>query len=255
MTTNTQSPWPVRGILFDKDGTLIDFDSAWIPAGVQTAQKLCALANAPHRLEYLLEEAGYQGNQLSASSRWACGTTRELLADWIELLGLPAQDDLVEECLQFMTEAAREYSEPVTDLPQLFTGLRTRGCRIGIATMDLEQSAASILERFGAMEAVDFICGSDSGHGHKPGPGMVRAFCLACNLLPREVLVIGDTPHDLQMGHAAGAGTVVAVSGGFSGRELLQQADYLLESIRELPSLLDTLSCNNEQRGRTNTSL
>ncbi len=240
MTRNTHFPAPVRGILFDKDGTLIDFTSAWIPAGVQTARRLCALAGAPQRMDQLLQEAGYEGDHLSATSRWACGTTRDLLADWIRTLDLPDQEGLVEECLQFMTEAARDYSEPVTDLPQLFAKLRARACQLGVATMDLEQSATSILERFNARDAVDFICGCDSGHGHKPGPGMVQAFCAHCNLQPEQILVIGDTPHDLQMGRSAGAGIVVAVASGFSGREQLQQeADYLLESVSQLPALLD----------------
>ncbi|HED14204.1 MAG TPA: HAD family hydrolase [Gammaproteobacteria bacterium] len=233
---------PVRGILFDKDGTLIDFNSAWIPAGIETAKQLCTLAKLPQCLEDLLAAAGYQGNSLSASSKWACGTTRGLLTHWIETLGLQGRDGLLEECLQFMTEAAQKHSEPVTDLPLLFDELRTQGCQLGVATMDLEQSATTILERFGAREAIDFVCGCDSGYGLKPGPGMALAFCATCGLQPDEILVIGDTPHDLQMGRAAGAGRVVAVASGFSGRDQLElEADYLLESISQLPALLDRL--------------
>ena len=106
--------------------------------------------------------------------------------------------------------------------------------------MDLEQAATTILEGLGIRLHVDFICGCDSGYGHKPDPGMVHGFCSACDLRPEEILVVGDTPHDLLMGRAAGAGTLVAVMSGVASRELLEpHADYVLDSVAGLPDLFD----------------
>ncbi len=232
---------PVRGILFDKDGTLIDFNSAWIPAGLQVAERLCALANAPHRLGALLELAGYQQQQkrLAPGSMWACGTSRELLADWVRELGLQGGDTLLEESLDYMTEVAKSHSVPVTDLGALFSELKARNCKLGVATMDLEQAATAVLEGFGIRSQVDFICGCDSGFGHKPDPGMVDAFCEACDLRPEEILVVGDTPHDLQMGRAAGVGAVVAVMSGVTQRDMLEpHADHVLETVAGLRDLI-----------------
>ncbi len=232
---------PVRGILFDKDGTLIDFHAAWIPAGVEAARRLCALANVPRQFDALIQRAGYQQQQLAAESKWACGTTRELLADWIAELGLAGGDALLDESLDHMTKVARAHSVPVTDLVELFSELRGMGCALGIATMDLEQAATAILENFGIRNHVDFICGCDSGYRHKPDPGMVHGFCNASGLAPEEILVIGDTPHDLQMGRAAGVGTVVAVLSGVAGREMLEpHADHVLETVAGLPQLLNS---------------
>ena len=233
---------PVRGILFDKDGTLIDFNAGWIPAGIQAARRLCALAGAPGQFDVLIRRAGYQDhqNQLAAGSKWACGTTRELLADWIQELGLAGGDALLDESLDHMTEVALVHSRPVTDLSGLFSELKDMGCILGVATMDLEQAAASILESFGIRDSVDFICGCDSGYRHKPDPAMVHGFCDASGLAPEELLIVGDTPHDLEMGRAAGVGTVVAVLSGVAGREMLEpHADHVLETIAGLPELLN----------------
>ncbi len=232
---------PVRGILFDKDGTLIDFNAAWIPAGIQAAERLCALASAPRQFDALIRRAGYQHHQkqLAAGSMWACGTTRELLADWIRELGLEGGDALLDESLDHMTEVARVHSQPVTDLVELFSELKSMGCTLGVATMDLEQAATAILESLGIRDFVDFVCGCDSGYRHKPDPAMVHGFCDASALAPEEILVIGDTPHDLEMGRAAGVGTVVAVMGGVASREMLEpHADHVLETVAELPDLL-----------------
>jgi len=238
---NAPQAHPIRGILFDKDGTLIDFKSAWIPAGMQAAERLCAMAKAPHQLATLLRLAGYeqQGQRLEAGSLWACGTSRELLAEWIQKLDLQGGDVLLDEILGYMTDVARAHSEPVTDLVALFGDLRARDCKLGVATMDLQRAAAAILEGFGIRPLVDFVCGCDSGFGHKPNPGMVQAFCSRCDLNPEDILVVGDTPHDLLMGRAAGAGSVVAVMSGVASREMLEpHADHVLDSIEDLRELL-----------------
>jgi len=105
--------------------------------------------------------------------------------------------------------------------------------------MDLHAAARHVLQGFGVHSQLDFICGCDSGFGHKPDPGMVHAFCDACGLTADEVLVVGDTPHDLQMGRRAGARTVVAVMSGVASREMLEPlADTVLESIAGLTDLL-----------------
>ena len=134
----------------------------------------------------------------------------------------------------------------MTDLLGLFSELKGLDYTLGVATMDIEQAATILLERFGIRHHVDFICGCDSGYGHKPDPGMVHGFCTACDLQPEDILVIGDTPHDLQMGRAAGVGTVVAVLSGVASRKMLEPyADHVLESVDGLRDLLGVTSENN----------
>jgi phosphoglycolate phosphatase len=86
---------------------------------------------------------------------------------------------------------------------------------------------------------VSFLCGYDSGFGVKPGPGMVSAFCDRLRLQPAEVLVVGDTLHDVQMGRAAGAGLVVGVLSGTGTRDLFEpHCDHILENVLALESLI-----------------
>ena len=94
----------------------------------------------------------------------------------------------------------------------------------------------------GALERFDFIAGYDSGHGLKPGPGMVLAFAAATGVAPQQVAMIGDSLHDLGAGRAAGAGLVVGVlTGPAEAHELAPHADHVIGSIAELPGLLERL--------------
>ena len=230
----------IRGVLFDKDGTLIDLHASWVGAGLATARHLCDLAGAPHRFEPLVRGAGYDAvsARLDAGSLWASGTTEALVRHWIAELQLPDAQRLAPHMLTQMTAAAATQAVPLTELGVLFSDLAGSGLRLGVATMDLEGSAREALARFEVSHLVDFVCGCDSGHGEKPGPGMVLAFCRACGLEPGQVMVVGDTPHDMHMARAAGAGAVVAVTSGAGEEAVLGTlADHVIANVGTLGQL------------------
>jgi phosphoglycolate phosphatase len=71
---------------------------------------------------------------------------------------------------------------------------------------------------------------------------MVEGFCRATGLAAFQVAMVGDNLHDLEMGRRAGAGLVVGVLTGNSGRgELATCADHVLDSIEQLEALLEEL--------------
>jgi len=128
---------------------------------------------------------------------------------------------------------------PATDLRALFDALDRAGVALGVATHDTEEQARVQLADVGALDRFAFIAGYDSGHGVKPGPGMLEAFCAATGLRAEDVAVVGDSLHDLHLGRRNGAGITIAVLTGPSGRdELAPHADLVLDSIADLPAAL-----------------
>jgi phosphoglycolate phosphatase len=118
--------------------------------------------------------------------------------------------------------------------------LRDRGYRLGIATMDSEAAAHQAMDKFDARHALDFICGFDTGHGMKPGGGMVTAFAKLIGLPASAIAVVGDSPHDMHMARAGGAGRAIGVLTGVSSKEALLEsgAHVVLESIADLEAAL-----------------
>ena len=86
--------------------------------------------------------------------------------------------------------------------------------------------------------AFDFIAGFDSGYGAKPEPGMQLGFCAATGLRPEQVMMIGDSHHDLISGRAAGMVTVGVLTGLATADDLAPLADVVLNHIGELPAYL-----------------
>ncbi len=230
----------IKAIVFDKDGTLLDFDRTWMPAyrcAAQMVERACGREGLAARL---LSLGGYDAatDRCVASSPLACGTTAEIARLWGSAAGLSDVVELAQRLERIFDEEAAARAVPVTDLPALFARLTRRGLRLGVATMDSEALARSTLENLGVASAVTFVCGYDSGFGEKPGPGMVQAFCARSHVTPDETMVVGDTPHDLQMGRSAGAGLVVGVLSGVGEAPTLAEADHVLGSVEGLESIL-----------------
>ena len=130
--------------------------------------------------------------------------------------------------------------EPIFDIAALFDDLAGRDLHLGVATMDGEWVARASLAALHADHEVSFFAGWDSGHGKKPEPGMALAFCAASRLEPAEIMVIGDSLHDLHMGRNAGAGMIVGVRSGVGRQEdLAPHADHMLDNATQIDTLLD----------------
>jgi phosphoglycolate phosphatase len=228
----------IRGILFDKDGTLVDYEATWGPINRRVAD--LAAAGDPALARRLLELGGHdlEAGRTLGGSLLAAAHTREIAQAWIDA-GAPFHlDDLTARMDSAFAEGARD-AVPVTDVAALFGRLRTRGLALGVATSDGAQAARATLARLGLDGGELFVAGYDSGFGSKPEPGMVWGFCAATGLKPAEVIVIGDNTHDLEMAHAAGCAAALGVLTGTGLANLAAQACTVLPSIDALEAWLD----------------
>ena len=230
----------IRGVLFDKDGTLFDFHGTWGPILREVAETLAG--DRPGLVPGMLAAIGYreETGRFEAGSIAAAGNTFELADAWLGILGHADRDAMIRTLDGCFAKLGPERSIPVTDLAVFFGMMKSRGLILGIATNDVAASAEGTILRFGLSPHVDFAVGYDSGHGAKPGPGMAIAFCEATGLAPEEIAVVGDNRHDLEMGRGAGAGLLVGVLTGASAvADLAPLAHHVLADITLLPALLD----------------
>lgn len=221
----------ISGILFDKDGTLIDYQASWAPTNLR-AGRLAAKGDAELAAR-LLTVAGVDPATGYATSDGllASGNTEDVAKAWVEAGVSSSVADLTER-LDTLFQSAVVAAVPVCDLATLFASLTGRGLTLGIASSDSEAAVAATAERFCLEPHLAFLCGYDSGHGAKPGRGMVDGFCRATGLSADTVAVIGDSTHDMHMAAAAGAGLRVAVLTGAGSAETLRPLSHLL-----LPSI------------------
>ncbi len=233
----------IKGILFDKDGTLVDFFGTWVPAYRAAVDLAEQATGIPGLADRLLRLGGYDPvtGALDPESLLAGGTTSDICDLWTREAGVADADALGQRLHDAMDDYASRFPVPVGEgLDALFLRLGARGLALGIATMDSEIVARATASTLALTDKLDFLCGYNSGHGAKPSPGMVMGFCAATGLAPRDVLVIGDTDRDMKMARAAGAGLAVGVLTGATPRAgLAVIADRVIDDVFGLEALLD----------------
>jgi phosphoglycolate phosphatase len=229
----------IKGVLFDKDGTLIDVTGTWMPAYREILAE-----QFPGRTEEKLVAAGYDTmtGKFRAGSILAGGTTRDLVGVWWPEL---SEGEVLEKIHLLdvgYSAVARKHFKPLMSLAQVLAPLRERGMKLGVATNDSEPSARHHLEATGTLHLFDAIIGADSVARPKPAGDMIALFGRRTGLMPREIAMVGDNPHDMETARNGGAGLAIAVLSGNSDRgDIAHLADHVIASIADLPALLESL--------------
>ena len=232
MTTPPRvSSTKVDGVLFDKDGTLFDYESTWNTWAANVIDHFAdgqgdVMARLALAMDFDLE-----AGRFNPTSVVIAGTNREAAECVAKALPELALSQ-IEHVL--MIHASQAPLTPAVPLAPFLERLSAHGLKLGVMTNDSEFGARSHLQSAGVAAHFDFIAGFDSGHGAKPDPGPLLAFARDMRLTPDRVVMVGDSAHDLIAGRAAGMQTVGVLTGMAGHDELAALADIVFPDIGHL---------------------
>lgn len=235
----------IRGVLFDKDGTLIDFDKTWRPIAERLVLDIAG--GDTQEAARLMRAVGFDetANRFQAGSIFAAGNNLDITDAWHPGLSPGERAKKTADYDAYFSAESAAASVPLTDLRHFLGLLRAQNMQLGIATNDATLSAKEFSKSAGLDDLFDFITGYDGVPVPKPAGDMLVAFCASANLEPAEVAVVGDNTHDLEMAVAGGAGHKVGVLTGTGSKPDLEPlADIVLDHIDQLPDHLEELNAN-----------
>jgi len=228
-------------LIFDKDGTLIEFELMWGGWVDELGKRLEAATGLALR-EGLYELLGVDrlSGQVLAHGVMAAtpmARIRELVTAYVAEAGVRPEAALAAVGGSWHAPDPVALAEPVTDLAALLDGLRTRVRLMAVATSDERDPTERTLAALGIAGEFAALACADDGFPNKPAPDPVLRLCERLGIPPGRSAVVGDSPADMRMGRAAGAARVIGVLTGVGDRATLEPlADVVLSSIAELAS-------------------
>lgn len=231
----------IKGLCFDKDGTLFDFARTW-EAWAQAFLRRAAEGDETLAVQ-LGEAIGFdlKAASFAPTSIAIAGTAAQCAQALAPLLPNQSQAYILK---MINEEASAAPQVEIVPLAQFLAQLRGEGLALGVATNDSEAPARAHLDAAGVTELFDFIAGYDSGFGGKPAAGQLLAFAKSVDLPPAQIAMVGDSTHDLRAGRAAGMRTIAVLTGMAEADVLAPLADVVLRDIGEIPAWLKTQSAS-----------
>lgn len=234
----------LRGILFDKDDTLIDLETFWRVPVEKTAARAVqlALGRPDGALTRALEEAaGFRDGRLIPESPVVAGTNTDVVnacAGVLEARGVTLPPDWRQAVDHTLETACLTCGEVVPRVPLLpaLEELRRRGIVLGVATSDNYAPTVHCLEKLGVAGYFSDILSADRVAHPKPHPDSALQFCRRHGLAPGEVAMVGDSVNDMRFARNSGLVGLFFRPEGWIG-PLPAGARCSLRRLEELPGL------------------
>lgn len=208
-------------IIFDLDGTLVD-----------TSVDICNAIN------YAIEPLNVQPVSVEE--------TKFLVGEGITKLfeKLLAQKNKKFSCSELVKRFSEYYSAHLIDVSAPYPGVvetleSLNGFRKAVVSNKRESFTLRIMKELDLSRFFEVIVGGDTVLSKKPSPGPLNYVLSRLGIMPSCAVIVGDSNYDIDAGKAAGVGTV-AVTYGFRSIDYLREADFIIDSIAGLESVILT---------------
>lgn len=213
-----------QAVIFDLDGTLVDSLEDIADAMNQTLLRFDYPIHSYESYKYFV------GNGL-----------KNLV---YQCIPIERRNELhVLECLDVMMEEYRKNYVSKTKLydgiDDLLTFLKKQGFKLAILSNKVDELTQKIYKKLLYSWQFDFILGATDQFPRKPDPESALYIAKEINILPENILYIGDTGVDMQTARTAGMFSI-GVTWGFRQRQELEEngAQLIINNPGELEKYL-----------------
>jgi HAD superfamily hydrolase (TIGR01509 family) len=193
----------VRGVILDIDGTLVNSNDAHARAWVD--------ALSEHGIKVEFEKVrpliGMGGDKLLPE---VSGISEET----------PEGKRISERRGEIFKEKYMPSLKPCRGSRELLLRMRDEGLRLFVASSAKKDELTPLLKIAGASDLIEEKTSSDDAENSKPDPDIIHAALDASELEAGQVVMVGDTPYDIESAGKAGVPVIALRCGGWKDEDL-----------------------------------
>jgi len=193
----------ILAVIFDVDGTLVDSNDAQARSWVDA-----------------LKEFGYSVPYEKVRPLIGMGGDKVLP----ETIGVQKDSEKGKQISKRRSEIFKEKYlpnvKPFPDAQKLLDRMRKQGLKLAIATSAQPDELRPLLQIVGAADLIEDKTSARDVKSSKPDPDVMQVALKRVGYPPNEVVMIGDTPYDIEAARKVGVGAIAFRCGGWSDSDL-----------------------------------
>ena len=203
-------------LLFDLDGTLID--------SIELIMR-----SMRHAFD------GY-GARAPSDDEWRALIGRPLIESFREfVVEEPEVERLIGRYREYQLEHHDRLVRPYDGIVAAIRAFAAAGHPMALVTSKADWLATRALVHVGLDDAIPVVVGCDTVARHKPHPEPVQRALVLLRATPEHAIFVGDSPHDIDAGRAAGVYTIAVTWGAFTRDEMDRAgADAVIHEVGQL---------------------
>ena len=198
----------LKGVIFDIDGTLVDSNDAHAESWADT-----------------FAQAGY--DVPFAVVRPLIGMGADKLLP--RTIGVSSESEIGKKVTELRSEIFRKQYlprlRPLKGSRELVLRVRADGLKAIVATSAKDKQLKGLLEAAEVEDLMEEKATSSDAKRSKPDPDIVHAAIEESKIPPTQLLMIGDTPYDIEAAAKARVSTIAFRSGGWEDADLKGAAE------------------------------
>ncbi len=216
----------IKGIVFDKDGTLLDYENFWVPVAEGAVKLLLEKKGCVERVSDVLSAIGAYDGIKGVLCHGTYGNIADVINDCLGKSAFSGEE--VAEAFAASVHLAK-VMPACPDIRAVFEKLNDMAFTVALVTSDNSKLTEYCLSELGISDMFDVIYTDDGIHPSKPDPYYMQEFCKKYGFLPNEVIMVGDTMTDMCFAENSGCKSVGV--GRYAPELLAESADYIIPDI------------------------
>ena len=231
----------IQAIIFDKDGTLLDFDAFWVPvtvAAVNRAAESLDVKDFP--IDAILTDLGVHNGVTDIDGILCKGTYAQIAGVCHKHFGVGSPEQVKEAVMDGYNSsvAAGEVKPVCENLIQVLQELTARGLKLFVVTTDNRPITDACLAKLGISDYFTDVFTDDGRFPTKPDPACAEYIMTNWGIARENVLMVGDTGTDARFAENAGISAVGVAKSGENAQKLARYMDKVVPNVSYIPNLL-----------------